>query len=196
MDSAEVTVLLHRAAEGDQAAWNAIVDEYASLVWSVVRGYRLGEAQAADAVQTTWLRLVEHLSAIREPERVAGWLRTTTRRVCLETIRDSRREQLVADHREDASATSRYRSEGEHDGPETCAMAREQQALVRRAVATLPERHQLLLNLLVSSPAVNYEEISARVGMPIGSIGPTRARILARLREGLETAGLYDLALD
>jgi RNA polymerase sigma factor (sigma-70 family) len=195
MESGDVTALIHRAAEGDQDAWNAIVDEYAGLVWSVVRGYRLGDAQAADAVQTTWLRLVEHLSAIREPERVAGWLRTTARRVCLEAIRNSGREHLVADHREDACATSGHRGEGERDGPETCTLRREQQALVRAALATLSERHQVLLGLLVASPPVSYEEISTRLDMPIGSIGPTRARVVARLRNVLETAGLHDLAL-
>jgi RNA polymerase sigma factor (sigma-70 family) len=195
MDSAATTVLIHRAAEGDQAAWNAIVDEYAGLVWSVVRGYRLGEAQAADAVQTTWLRLVEHLSAIREPERVAGWLRTTARRVCLEAIRASGREHLVADHREDACATSGVWGEGQDDGPETSALRQDQQALVRRAVATLPERHQVLLGLLAADPPVSYEEVSERLDMPIGSIGPTRARILSRLRSALEAADVRDLAL-
>src|SRR3712207_8075199 len=95
MEPAEVTVLVHRAAEGDAAAWNAIVDEYAGLLWSVVRGFRLNEAQAADAVQTTWLRLVEHVADLREPEHVAGWLKTTASRVCLQVIRQGRREQLT-----------------------------------------------------------------------------------------------------
>src|SRR3712207_751025 len=84
MEPAEVTVLVHRAAEGDPAAWNAIVDEYAGLLWSVVRGFRLNDAQAADAVQTTWLRLVEHIADLREPGHVAGWLKTTAQRVCLQ----------------------------------------------------------------------------------------------------------------
>ena len=95
MEPAEVTVLVHRAAEGDSAAWNAIVDEYAGLLWSVVRGFRLNEAQAADAVQTTWLRLVEHVADLREPEHVAGWLKTTAHRVCLQVIRQGGREQLT-----------------------------------------------------------------------------------------------------
>jgi DNA-directed RNA polymerase specialized sigma24 family protein len=81
-------------------------------------------------------------------------------------------------------------------GPEACAVRRDQQVLVRRAVATLPERHQALLGLLVASPPVSYEEISAGLGMPVGSIGPTRARILARLRVELQAAGLQDAALN
>jgi RNA polymerase sigma factor (sigma-70 family) len=193
MDSAEVTVLIHRAAEGDRAAWHAIVDEYAGLVWSVVRGFRLGDAQAADAVQTTWLRLIEHVAAIRDPECLPGWLRTTTRRVCLETIRSAGREHPVAEHWEDARPAS-HRPDAE-DGPESCSIRQEQQRLVRAALAALPERHQVLLSLLVASPPVSYEEISEQLGMPIGSIGPTRARILARLREALAAQDLFDRAV-
>ena len=195
MEPAEVTVLVHRAAEGDPAAWNAIVDEYAGLLWSVVRGFRLNDAQAADAVQTTWLRLVEHIADLREPGHVAGWLKTTAQRVCLQVIRQGGREQLT-DWDEDRGAGSGVRYDGsDEDGPEVAALRREQQELVRRALAELPDRHRQLMELLLASPAISYQEIGARLGMPVGSIGPTRARILARLRESLATAGLQDLAL-
>ncbi|MGY1762281.1 RNA polymerase sigma factor [Geodermatophilus sp. SYSU D00779] len=195
MEPAEVTVLVHRAAEGDPAAWDAIVDEYAGLLWSVVRGFRLNDAQAADAVQTTWLRLVEHIADLREPGHVAGWLKTTAQRVCLQVIRQGGREQLT-DWDEDRGAGSGVRDDGpDEDGPEVSALRREQQELVRRALADLPDRHRQLMELLLASPAISYQEIGARLGMPVGSIGPTRARILARLRESLATAGLQDLAL-
>ena len=195
MEPAEVTVLVHRAAEGDPAAWDAIVDEYAGLLWSVVRGFRLNEAQAADAVQTTWLRLVEHVADLREPGHVAGWLKTTAQRVCLQVIRQSGREQLT-DWDEDRGPGSGIRFEGpDGDGPEGAAVRQEQQVLVRRALADLPAGHGKLMELLIASPPISYQEISARLGMPIGSIGPTRARILAHLRASLATAGLRDLAL-
>jgi RNA polymerase sigma factor (sigma-70 family) len=195
MEAAEITILVRRAAEGDRAAWDDIVVEYAGLVGAVVRGFRLREAQAADAAQTTWLRLVEHLADIREPERLAGWLRTTARRVCLEVIRENGREQLTDWTDEPPStAVDRFRN-AEDEGPEASAVRREQQALVRGAVADLPERHRTLLALLVAVPHVSYEDISARLDMPVGSIGPTRARILARLRQVLEGADLRDLAL-
>jgi RNA polymerase sigma factor (sigma-70 family) len=195
MEPAEVTVLVHRAAEGDPAAWDAIVDEYAGLLWSVVRGFRLNEAQAADAVQTTWLRLVEHVADLREPEHLAGWLKTTAHRVCLQAIRQGGRELLV-DWDEDRGPVGGVRYEGlEEDGPEAAALREEQQVLVRRALAELPDRHRQLMELLVASPPISYQDISARLGMPIGSIGPTRARILARLRESLATVGLQDLVL-
>lgn len=195
MEPAEVTVLIHRAAEGDPAAWNAIVDEYAGLLWSVVRGFRLNEAQAADAVQTTWLRLVEHIADLREPGHVAGWLKTTAQRVCLQVIRQGGREQLT-DWDEDRGSGSGIRYDGpDEDSPETAALRQEQQVLVRRVLAELPDRHRQLMELLLASPAISYQEIGARLGMPVGSIGPTRARILARMREALATAGLQDLAL-
>ena len=195
MEPAEVTVLIHRAAEGDPTAWNAIVDEFAGLLWSVVRGFRLNEAQSADAVQTTWLRLVEHIADLREPEHVAGWLKTTAHRVCLQVIRQGGREQLV-DWDEDRAPGSGARCDGpDEDGPEASALRQEHRVLVRRALAELPDRHRQLMELLVASPPVSYQEISARMGMPVGSIGPTRARILAHLREALATVGIQDLVL-
>ncbi|MFP5372602.1 MAG: RNA polymerase sigma factor [Actinomycetes bacterium] len=195
METVEVADLVRRAAHGDQQAWRAIVEQYGRLVWSVARGYRLSEAQTADAVQTTWLRLLEHLSEIREPDRLPGWLRTTAQRVCLAMLRDSRREGPL-ESCEEAAVDARWPAAAEEAGPEECAVRRDHQVLVRRAVATLPERHQALLGLLVSADPVSYQEISAGLGMPVGSIGPTRARILARLRLELETAGLCDAALN
>ncbi len=140
------------------------------------------------------LRLLEHLSEIREPDRLPGWLRTTAQRVCLAMLRESRREAPI-ESCEEATVDLRW-PVAEEAGPEECAVRRDHQVLVRRAVATLPERHQALLGLLVSSTPISYQEISAGLGMPVGSIGPTRARILARLRLELETAGLYDTALN
>ncbi|MGY1761616.1 RNA polymerase sigma factor [Geodermatophilus sp. SYSU D00779] len=183
----EITAqLVRRAAGGDEVAWNVIVDEYGRLLWSVVRGFRLTDAQAADAVQTTWVRLLENLDAIREPERLAGWLRTTARRACLETIRRGSRESPVDPQTHTVLEQVAERAED----PEAHVLRRERAAMVREALSKLPERHQRLLELLVASPPVSYEEISARLGMPVGSIGPTRARLLTRLRTTLAPAVL------
>jgi RNA polymerase sigma factor (sigma-70 family) len=196
MDSAEVTDVVRRAAEGEQAAWKAIVDEYGGVVQAVARGYRLSEGQTADAVQTTWLRLVEHLSAIREPDRLAGWLATTTRRECLAILRKADREQPT-DSCDDGLGTSADPCWApEEAGPEVIAVRQDHRVLVRRALATLPEQHRMLIGLLASSPTPSYQEISAGLGMPTGSIGPTRKRILARLRVELEAAGLHDMSLN
>ncbi|GAB3314798.1 sigma-70 family RNA polymerase sigma factor [Geodermatophilus aquaeductus] len=195
MEPAEVAVLVDRATGGDPAAWDAIVDEYAGLLRSVVRGFRLDEGQAADAVQTTWLRLVEHVVDLREPEHLAGWLRTTARRACLQIIRQSGREELLDGDEDRARARGARFQDPDQDGPEVSALRGEQRMLVRRALDDLPDRHRQLLELLLASPPVNYRDISARLGMPIGSIGPTRARILAHLREALAPVGLHDLVL-
>jgi RNA polymerase sigma factor (sigma-70 family) len=196
MDAADVATLVRRASTGDGRAWDVLVAEYSGLVWSVARSFRLSEAQTADAVQTTWLRLVEHLSEIREPERIAGWLRTTARRACLATLRDAGREQPTDTCDRDAETVQDGAGVAVEPGPELCALRRDQEVLVRRAVATLPARQRQLIELLVASPPPSYEQISAGLGIPVGSIGPTRARALARLRAVLETAGLHDVALN
>jgi len=196
MESDEITNLVQRARAGDQAAWNAIVDEYANLVGWVVRSYRLGASQAADAAQTTWLRLIEHLDSVREPDRLGGWLSTTARRVCLEIMRQSRREYLVdscEDQGEVETAIGRYQDVAE-DGPEARTIRQDQQRVVRGVLDTFSDRDRTLLELLASDD-VSYKGISERLGMPIGSIGPTRARLLVRLRLGLEAVGVRDATL-
>ena len=90
--SVELAELVRAAGDGDQAAWNSIVERYGGLVWATVRAHRLNTVDGAEVVQTTWLRLVEHLDRIRDPERLGGWLATTARNECLRQIRHSARE--------------------------------------------------------------------------------------------------------
>ncbi|GID95809.1 RNA polymerase sigma factor [Amorphoplanes digitatis] len=189
----DVAELLDRAADGDAAAWNTIVEDYSVLLRSVVRGFRLGEARSADAVQLTWLRLIQNLDRIRDPRSLAGWLRITAYRICVNMIRESAHE-LPVDGYEDRTVL-RYGSAGSEAGPEESLLRRERVTLVRRAVGRLPERHRELLTMLLASPPLSYGEISDRLGIPIGSIGPTRARILQRLRMDLESQDVRDFAL-
>jgi RNA polymerase sigma factor (sigma-70 family) len=191
MDSDKVIELVQSARAGDGAAWNAIVDEYASVVWSVIRGFRLAEPAALDAAQTTWLRLIEHLDAIKNPACVPGWLKTTARRTCLEQLRESSREFAVDpydDHRLHRAVAS------DQDSPEHDLLRHEDVRLVRAALATLEERDQVLLTLLTAPERISYHEIGARLGIPIGSIGPTRGRALARLRAALTELGVTEMA--
>jgi RNA polymerase sigma factor (sigma-70 family) len=192
MDPQQISSLIQRAREGDASAWDLIVDEFTSLVWSVVRGFRLQDASSADAVQATWVALLQHLDEIREPARLPGWMCTTARRACLAILRDSGRE-LPADYVETPwSASARRGDEPAASEPETDVVRREQVALLRAAIASLPAPQRALIELLTASPPLSYQEVSDRLGMPIGSIGPTRARILERLRRQLESAGLHD----
>ncbi|MFW3172479.1 RNA polymerase sigma factor [Geodermatophilus sp. CPCC 206100] len=179
--------LVRRAAQGDQRAWHAVVERYSGLLQSVVGEFRLTEAQAADAVQTTWLRLLEDPAPLRRPERLAGWLRATARRTCREAVRGAGRERPWAQ-------TDGGPSPSDTD-PVAHVLRQERVGAVRRAVQELPEPHQQLLELLVASPALSAAQIGARLGMPVENVEPTRARVLAGLRTALAPAGLQDLAL-
>lgn len=173
--------LVERIRSGDQDAWDALVDAYVGLVWAIARNHRLGAGDAADVSQSTWLRLVENIDRIDDPRRVGAWLATTARRECLRVLRLSGRQVLV----EDDSELDRRSSE---EVPVDAVLLREEEAvMVRAAFDRLPERCQQLLRLLMVDEPPSYEELSAALGMPIGSIGPTRGRCLDKLRVLLET---------
>lgn len=175
--------LVVRARAGEQAAWDGLVERFSGLVWSVARAHRLDDADAGDVVQTTWLRLVEHLDSIRQPGAVGAWLATTARRECLRVIRRDKRE--IAS--EDAGV---YERAPEDDAPDTGLLDDERDELVRAAMEELPDHCQRLLRVLMADPAPSYREVSAALDMPVGSIGPTRGRCLERLRTHLERAGV------
>ncbi len=174
MSEAPVAELLAAADRGQQDAWNALVDRYGRLVWSVIRGFRLDAATAADVSQTVWLRLVEHSSRIREPERLASWLATTARN---ESIRASKRMARAV--------PTEFTVEVADDGAPTLderLLDDEQMREVLAAYEQVSAKCRELLNLLCADPPLEYEEISSVLDMPIGSIGPTRARCLERMR--------------
>jgi RNA polymerase sigma factor (sigma-70 family) len=182
------TDLLAASAAGDQGAWDDLVARYGSLIWAIARGYRLEVGETDDAVQNTWLRLVEHLGRISEPEHLGGWLATTARRECLQLLRRRRRigypSDLAAeaDPPDPAPALDAALLEGERDGA------------LWAAVQTLPERCWRLLRVLMASPPPSYAEVSAALDMPVGSIGPTRQRCLEQLRSRVAGHPLLDEA--
>jgi RNA polymerase sigma factor (sigma-70 family) len=168
--------LVSRARQGDAEAWSALVSRYSGLVWSVTRAHRLGDADAADAFQATWVKLVEHLDALHEPAAVGGWLATTARRECLRVLRHTART-TCSDTLPDVADV----------GPELDArlLISEREAELWKAFSRLRQGDQALLRMLAAEPAPSYQEISAALKMPVGSIGPTRARALERLRREL-----------
>lgn len=179
-----VTALVAGAADGDQQAWDALVERFNGLVWSVARGYRLSTADAGDVVQTTWLRLVERLDSIRDPERVGAWLATTTRREALRVLRTGNRQIPTEDE---------WRLEPrdpQTPSPDAQLLDEERDRLLWAALAEISERCQRLLRVLMADPPPTYEDVSAALDMPIGSIGPTRGRCLERLRQVAEDAGI------
>ncbi len=168
--------LLAAADRGDQAAWDALVERYTRLLWSIARGYRLDTADAADAVQTAWLRLVEHIDRIADPEQLGAWLATTVRRECLRLLRKSSRErpsavEVMLDGATDGAAPT-----------DAALLAGERDAALWRAVAALSDTCRRLLRVLMATPPPAYREVSAALDMPIGSIGPARQRCLSQLR--------------
>ena len=172
-----VTDLVTRARNGDKRAWDALVERYAPLIWSICRRYRLAGADAEDVGQGVWLQLVDQLDKIRDPAALPGWLATTTRRECVRVLRAVR-----------GSYSAGYALDAETIPDDKAQMA-EQQVLVaechaalREAFAHLPTGDQQLIALLIQDPPVPYAEISARLRIPVGSIGPTRGRCLDRLR--------------
>jgi RNA polymerase sigma factor (sigma-70 family) len=182
MPPAVVARLADRAAAGDAHAWSTIVDEFAGIVWAATRAHRLNDADAADVVQTTFVRLVEHLNRLQRRDRLGAWLATTARRECLRVLRHRARVLPFGDELPEPC----------DQGPDHAAVLidRERNATLWAAFERLPSRDQALLRMLIADPTPSYEEISAALAMPVGSIGPTRARALERLRGELERCRL------
>ena len=178
----EIASWVRRAGTGDLQAWNRLVDQYSRLIWSITTNFKLGESDAADVVQTTWMRLIEHIDRIEQPCRVGSWLASTARNECLRHIAARKRIVLIDEDVEFDSVDQR--------GPEVDEglLARERAQDVRHAMSYLPPQWQRLMELLMSDPPVSYAEISDQLGLPIGSIGPTRGRCLAKLRVLLEAS--------
>jgi RNA polymerase sigma factor (sigma-70 family) len=178
----EVAGWVRQAAAGDLHAWNRLVDQYARLIWSITAKFKLVESDAADVVQTTWMRLIEHIDRIEQQDRVGSWLASTARNECLRHVAARKRIVLVLQDDEFDCA--------DHHGPtvDEALLASERAADVRAAMANLPPQWQRLMELLMSDPPLTYAEISDKLGLPVGSIGPTRGRCLARLRVLLEAS--------
>lgn len=169
--------LLRRAGAGDGSAWNDLVERFGQMVWSIARGFRLDDATAKDVSQTVWLKLVENLDKITDPERLPGWLATTARREALR-VSKARDRDIPTDF--------------EYDVPDDISPSLdelliddEENRSVVRAFATLDAVCQQLLRLMMIEPALSYEEISETTGRPIGSLGPTRARCLDKLKSAI-----------
>lgn len=176
----EVGEQVRLAASGQRDAWESLVERYEGLLWAIARSHRLDEASASDVVQTTWLALLEHLDDLRNPDALSGWLATTARHECLRFLRQSARQIPTEDDRMPEDSVP----------PVAAArlIAEERAGELWSAFATLTARCQALLRMLAADPAPSYDDIGAALGMPIGSIGPTRGRCLASLRRALDGA--------
>jgi RNA polymerase sigma factor (sigma-70 family) len=177
--------LLARLRGGDAAAWEEVVERYSGLIWAIARAHRLDPTRAADVSQVTWLRLLEHVEEVRQPDRLGAWLATTARRECLRAIKLRQRDLLVGDEGELEQGVDDAGG-GQGGGPGDALLDAERDAALWRAFASLRPQCQRLLRVLLADPEPSYAEVSAALDMPIGSIGPTRARCLDCLRRNKE----------
>lgn len=178
-----LTCLVARAREGDQRAWDEVVERFAGLLWAIARSHRLDSQAAADCVQATWLRLVESLDRIDQPEALPGWLLTTARREALRIINSQGRVLL------DRDEEPRDRPDDQADDLDAHLLTSERDTALWRTFGRLGERCRRLLRILMADDAPPYAVVATELGMPVGSIGPTRARCLSRLRELLGESG-------
>ncbi len=178
----ELVALVRAAAAGHELALEQLVTRFDRFLRNVIRSYRLSQWDADDVIQATWLQFMQHGRRLREPAAVSGWLATTARRQCLGLLQRHVREQLTDDP--DCGEP------GHHAEPDRELLASERNELLHGALAELPDRHRELMRVLVAHPELSYEEVGRRLAMPIGSIGPTRARSLDRLRRSSKLRAL------
>jgi RNA polymerase sigma factor (sigma-70 family) len=178
---------LAAAAAGDRASWDLLVDRFNGLVWSVARSFRLSDEDAADVVQTTWLRLLDHVDRIEDPQRLGSWLATTARHESLHTLRRSSREPVL-DVVQIMDPVPDPRPPVDHE-----ILRHERDTALWALFERLSDGCRRLLRVMIATPPPSYAEIAEALDMPVGSIGPTRARCLANLRA---LAVESDIALD
>ena len=176
-DDSPTADLVLRARKGDTDAWDALVERFAPLIWSICRRYSLGHADADDVGQYVWLQLLEHLEAVHDPAALPGWLATTTQRECIRVLRAARNQQPLGYELEVESIPDDQTGMAEQE-----LLRAERHAALREAFTRLPPSCQRLIAMLLQDPPVPYAEISARLGIPLGSIGPSRGRCVAKLR--------------
>jgi RNA polymerase sigma factor (sigma-70 family) len=189
-DDPTVVALVSGAAGGDPGAWNEIVERYAPLVWSICTGFQLSNSDREDVAQNVWLLLVEQLGKLREPAALPGWLATTTRRECLRVVTAARKSERLGTGLDDAPQFADNTMIDEE------ILMAERNAALRAAFAELPSRCQRMLAMLTKDPPDPYTEISAALGIAVGSIGPQRARCLERLRKSSALTALIEGEID
>lgn len=172
-----ITSLIDAAGTGDETAWHELVERYTPLMASVLRRFGLAGAEAQDVAQTVWLRVVEHLSSLREPRALPRWLISIAKREALRSVSDRQRSVPY-----DPLDPSWLPPAADGAEPDADLLRAERHEALLAGLAELPARQRELLLLLVADPPLSYAQISERAGIPPGSIGPTRARALERLR--------------
>jgi len=181
--SARMADLLAAAREGSEDALGQMVTELSPLLWQVARAAGLSSGDAEDVLQTTWMRLVAHLGDIHDSAALTSWLVTTTKREAWRVSAEGRR-QLPADQESFAELPD------QGPGSEEQVITEDQRRVLWAAIGQLSRRCQELLRIIAFAPRPDYTAVAAALGMPVGSIGPTRGRCLAKLRVLLASGSL------
>jgi RNA polymerase sigma factor (sigma-70 family) len=175
-----------QARNGDKLAWDALVERYAPLIWSICRRYRLGGADTGDVGRSVWVHLVDKLDKLRDPAAFPGWLATTTRRECVRVLRAARAD-AAGQVLDPESIPDEQVVTAEQE-----VLVAERHAALREAFNELPSCCQRLIVLLTEDPPVPSTEIGARLGIAVGSIRPNRGRCLDKLRRHPAIAALIN----
>jgi RNA polymerase sigma factor (sigma-70 family) len=175
--------LVGAARRGDRSAWQELLNRHDRVLVAVCRAHRLSPHDVEDVRQTTWLRAIEHLPELKHPERIGAWLATIARREALRVIQHFARVRACDDE-------VLQRQPDRSPAPPERVLAGERRSAVKAAITALPERDRALLARLYSETEPSYAQIGQDLRMPIGSIGPTRGRVLERLRRQQPVARL------
>jgi RNA polymerase sigma factor (sigma-70 family) len=172
--------LIAACRDGEEAAWDALVARYERLVYTIPSRYGLTPAEINDVFQSVWLALLKNLENLRQPDRIAAWLVTTTRRECWERRRGVNYEKVITSDLDDQIV----RAKSEEPSPDEIVATYEKHEALRRAMDKMDSRCRRLLRLLYFDPSIpSYADVASKLNMPIGSIGPLRARCLKKLRK-------------
>jgi len=186
-DDPGVTDLVSRARNGDKKAWDALVERYAPLIWSICSRQQLRGTEADDAGRSVWLQLIDHLDTISDPAALAGWLAATTRRECGRVARATQARCAAGPAPYAQTIPDEQAGTAEHELP-----AAERSAALREAFLHLPLSCRRLITMLIEDPPAPYAQISAKLGIPVARIGPTRSRCLDELRRHPAIAALIN----
>jgi RNA polymerase sigma factor (sigma-70 family) len=184
-DDRVVTDLVSRARHGDKKAWDALVERYAPLIWSICSRHQLGDAEADDVGRSVWLQLADHLDTICDPAALTGWLAATTRRECGRVARAARPACAAGSVPYAETIPDEQAGTAEHE-----LLLAEHSAALREAFLQLPLCCRRLIAMFIEDPPVPYAQISAKLGIPVASIGPARGRCLDQLRRHPAIAAL------
>jgi len=182
------STLVKECLSGNRKAWEILVERYSRLIYSIALRRGLGEEDAADVFQTVCVKLLANLEKLKNDQHLIGWMITTAKYECSHLLRQKYRQHTSLS--QDTGNSKLENIVAEDELPMDQIIQLQEEDMVRQAVEELGPRCQQLINMLyLSTPPLSYAEVAAQLDVPVGSIGPTRARCLKTLKDKLVKAG-------